>query len=158
MSTLNLMRKIGGVPLYINCPVALTAESLHSDLHRSGYMSVRTAEEQKYLFLFSCSDFTASFDSDEVLSAGDLEFNLFMLNTTISEDLSNKSAKSTHPRHFPLFFSLFGDYFQRVETRAQEVLHISNSPERLGCTATRWQSIFAFPRLVSSLDVKLMWR
>lgn len=57
---------------------------------------MRTSREQKCLFIFSCADFTASFDSDKVLSAGDMGCNLFMFNGTISEDLSNKSAKSTH--------------------------------------------------------------
>lgn len=75
-----------------------------------GYVSVRTPEEQKYQFIFSCANFTASFDSDKVLSAGDIACDLVMLNTTISEDLSTKSAKSTHPRHSPppplFFFSL----------------------------------------------------
>lgn len=36
----------------------------------------------------------------------DKGFNLFTLYTTISEDLSNKSAKSTHPRHFPFLSPL----------------------------------------------------
>lgn len=90
----------------MECPFTKTrteAKSLHFDLCSSEYMSVRTPEEQKYQFIFSCTDFTASSDSDKVLSAGDIGYNLFMLNTTISEDLSNKSAKSTHPRHFPFF-------------------------------------------------------
>lgn len=52
---------------------------------------------------FSCPDFTASSDSDKVLSAGDRGYNL--LNTTVSEDLSNKSTKSTQPRRFTFFLS-----------------------------------------------------
>lgn len=62
-------------------------------------MSVRT-KYKKYRFIF----FTASFDSDKVLSAGDTGYNLFMFNTSISEDLSNKSAKSTQSRRAPFFF------------------------------------------------------
>lgn len=159
MSALNLRCKIGGVALYKSSLVALAAQSASWPLQEL-HERENTRRAKNISFYFPRTDFTASFDSDKVLSAGDIGYDLLTLNTTISEDLSNKSAKSTHSRHFlPHFFflSLFGDYFQWVETQAQEVLRISNSREKLGCVASRWQSIlFAFPCFVSSLDVKLI--
>lgn len=111
----------------------------------SPYTSVRKSEEQKYHFIFSWTDFTASSDSDEVLSAGDMEYNLFVLNTTVYEDLSNKSAQSTHPRHFPPFFSSLVIFL--VSGNSGSVTHVKQSRER-GCIATRWHSIsFDFPLL-----------
>lgn len=143
----------GGLPLYKSCSVAVTAKGLHFDLCRSGCMSVRTPEEQKYQFIFSCADFTASFDSDKVLSAGDIACNRFMLNTTISEDLSTKSAKSTQPRHF---FSLWWLFSVSGNSGSGSVTHFKQ-PKEAGCTATRWQSVlFAFPCFVSSLDVEII--
>lgn len=48
-----------------------------------------------YLLIFPALGFTASFDSDGVSSAGDMGYSPFMLNSTVSEDLSNKFTKST---------------------------------------------------------------
>lgn len=118
----------------------------------------RIHEKSKTITLYP-PDFTSSCDSDPVVSAGDMGYNLFMLNTTISEDLSSNSAKSTHPRHFPFFPPSFGDYFQWVETQAQEVLRISNSPARPAAWLPAGTPSYLLSLcFVSSLDVEIIWR
>lgn len=134
--------------------MALSATSPHFDPYASGYKSVRTSREQKCLFIFSCADFTASFDSDKVLSAGDMGCNLFMFNAPIFEGLSNKSAKSTHtPDIHPTPVS--GNYFLWGEPQAQEVLRISSSPQRLAARLLAGNSYYL---LSPALSQTSMWR
>lgn len=101
------------------------------DLLSRGNMQREKTRRAKIPLVFF-SDSTASSDSDEVLSAGDMGYNLFLSNTAVSEDLSNKSAKSTHHSHSPpppFFF--FCDYFHWIQSWTKEVVHISKSAESL---------------------------
>lgn len=73
--------------------------------------------------------------------------------------LSNKSAKSTQPRHFPFppcslsfwwLFSVSGN------PGSGSVMHFKQSREA-DCTATRWQpALFAFPRFIWSLNTRII--
>lgn len=84
-------------------------------------------------------------NSDAVLSA-DMGFNLFMSNTAVSKNLSNKSAKSTHSRHPPSSVIIFNEGKLRLR-KCYAFLTVL----RAGCVVTRQRYfLFACACLVSS--------